>query len=120
ACDEERARACLGAYAAARGQGDDRAARAAHAGFHFALYEASGSRWLVRLIRPAWENSERYRALSLKSRGFPDRQHEHERILAACVRHDPEAAAAELRRHLALTANLVARQMGSSDLFPER
>ncbi len=117
--DEARARACLRAYAAARERGDDRAARAAHAGFHFGLYEASGSAWLVRLIRPAWENSERYRALSLKSRGFPERQQEHERILAACVRHDPEAASAELRRHLALTANLVARQMGASDLFPE-
>ncbi len=117
--DEERARACLQTYAWAREQGRDREARAAHAGFHFALYEASGSAWLVRLIRPAWENAERYRALSLKSRGFPERQHEHERLLAACARHDPDAAAAELRRHLALTANLVARQMGAGDLFPE-
>lgn len=118
--DEGRARAFLEAYASARREGLDREARAAHAGFHFALYQASGSAWLLRLIRPAWENAERYRALSLRSRGFPYRQQEHERILAACARHDAEAAAAELRRHLALTANLVARQMGAGDLFPER
>jgi DNA-binding GntR family transcriptional regulator len=46
-----------------------------------------------------------------------DRQREHERILDACVRHEPGEAALELRRHLTVTANLVARQMGRGDLF---
>ena len=44
-------------------------------------------------------------------------EREHERILAACVDHEPDRAAAELARHLAATANLVARQMDSDDLF---
>jgi DNA-binding GntR family transcriptional regulator len=116
--DAGRASASLDEYAAAHERGDATEARRAHADFHFALYAASGSNWLVRLIRPAWENCERYRALSLPSRGTVlDREREHERILEACVRHDAVEAPLLLERHLALTANLVARQMGSNDLF---
>src|SRR5947208_16140064 len=33
---------------------------AAHEAFHFALYRAAGSGWLMRTIRPLWETSERY------------------------------------------------------------
>ena len=50
------------------------------------------------LIRPAWENSERYRALAM-----PDlemiraREHEHQRILDACAAGDAATASAELR-----------------------
>jgi DNA-binding GntR family transcriptional regulator len=112
------ARAHLDAHVAAHDRGETREARAAHTAFHFALYAASGSDWLVRLIRPAWENCERYRSLSLDSRIWLDRRREHERILAACVERRPGEAAAELQKHLALTANLIARQMGADDLFP--
>ena len=115
--DEQRATACLQEYAGSNRRGDSRAARRAHADFHFALYAASGSDWLVRLIRPAWENCERYRALSLSGRSLRQRRAEHESILAACVRHDPDEAAERLRLHLSLTANLVARRMGSGELF---
>jgi DNA-binding GntR family transcriptional regulator len=105
-------------WAEAHRGGDSVEARREHAAFHFSLYEASGSEWLVRLIRPAWENSERYRALSLPKRGtLPRRRQEHEAILDACVRHDPDEAERQLRGHLALTANLVAGCMGSEELF---
>src|SRR6476659_6158850 len=100
----EQARAALDSYAAYRARGDKPAARAAHDTFHFTLYNASGSQWLVRLIRPAWDNSER--------------QREHERILAACAAGDATGAASELRRHLTLTANFVADQLGSTAIFP--
>lgn len=116
--DEQRARAHLAEFEAAHERGDGRAARAEHAGFHFTLYEASGSEWLVRLIRPAWENCERYRTTSLQSEIWSDRRAEHDRILGACIRHDADAAAAELATHLELTANLIARRMGAGDLFP--
>ena len=33
---------------------------AAHEALHFAIYAAAGSNWLLRLIRPVWESSERY------------------------------------------------------------
>ena len=65
----EQARAELVNYTLYHERGDRPAARAAHDAFHFTLYSASGSEWLVRLIRPAWENSERYRALATPSVG---------------------------------------------------
>jgi DNA-binding GntR family transcriptional regulator len=111
-------RARLDEYATAPERGDAAGARTAHAAFHFTLYAASGSEWLVRLIRPAWENCERYRALLVPSWGTVAERHpDHEQILAACTRHDGEAAAILLRQHLELTANLIARRLGSADLF---
>ena len=112
--DAELARAYLDQYAAAHRREEPRAARTAHAAFHFSLYAASGSERLVRTIRPAWENCERYRGPSIT---VLQRSREHERILEACVRHEPELAARELYSHLAGTANLIARRMGAGDLF---
>ncbi|MGI9556563.1 MAG: GntR family transcriptional regulator [Solirubrobacterales bacterium] len=90
----------------------------AHTDFHFALYSAAGSRWLEQLIRPLWESSERYRlASSSVQRSVAERAEEHERMLDACVRHDPEDAEQELRNHLARTANAVSHSMGGEDLF---
>jgi DNA-binding GntR family transcriptional regulator len=117
--DVERAQAALESYTLCRERGDRPAARAAHDAFHFTLYNASGSDWLVRLIRPAWDNSERYRELSVQSTGtVRERQREHERILAACAAGDGATAGEELRRHLTTTANLVAAQLGSPAIFP--
>jgi DNA-binding GntR family transcriptional regulator len=89
-----------------------------HTAFHFALYDAAKSRWMSRLIHPLWETSERYRFAMLPARlNLDQRRYEHERILQACIDHDPGAAARELRNHLARTANLIAAQMGSGELF---
>ena len=114
----DRAQAALESYTSCRERGDRPAARAAHDAFHFTLYNASGSDWLVRLIRPAWDNSERYRELSIQSAGIVhERQLEHERILAACAAGNGAAAAEELRRHLTVTVNLVGRQLGAGEIF---
>ena len=108
----ERARAELENYTRFHERGDRPAARAAHDAFHFTLYGASGSEWLVRLIRPAWENSERYRALATPSvEMIRSRQVEHERILALCAAGDAADAADALRSHLQLTENLVLEQL---------
>jgi DNA-binding GntR family transcriptional regulator len=115
--DAETARRHLTEYGLARERGELLQARTAHTAFHFALYSAARSEWLLRLIRPAWENCERYRAISLQSSGIRAVEREHERILDACVRHQPARAAAELTRHLSATANLVAHEMGADDLF---
>jgi DNA-binding GntR family transcriptional regulator len=89
-----------------------------HTAFHFALYDAAQSRWMRRLIHPLWESSERYRFAMLPVRlNLEQRRLEHERILRACVEHDPVTAARELHNHLARTANLIAAQMGSGELF---
>jgi DNA-binding GntR family transcriptional regulator len=90
---------------------------AAHTDFHFSLYEAARSPWMMRLIRPLWESSERYRLAAPTRRQLPMRREEHERILAACAERRPAVARAELHNHLARTANMVAESMGGGDLF---
>jgi DNA-binding GntR family transcriptional regulator len=90
---------------------------AAHTAFHFALYEAAGSNWLLRLIRPLWETSERYRLAAPVKRKLATRRGEHELILQACIDHDSERAAAALYDHLAMTANVVSKAMGGEELF---
>jgi DNA-binding GntR family transcriptional regulator len=90
----------------------------AHAAFHFSLYEAAGSAWLLRLIRPAWETSERYCLEVPECRRLAPRAGEHRAILAACVAHDPDAAARALRDHLATTANFIAGAMGGDAVLP--
>jgi len=91
---------------------------AAHKAFHFALYEAAGSSWLLRLIQPLWEMSHRY-LLSVKVPSKLDsRRGEHNLILAACIDRDPALASSRLHEHLSITANLVAAAMGGAALFP--
>jgi DNA-binding GntR family transcriptional regulator len=90
---------------------------AAHKGFHFSLYEASGSTWLPRVIQPLWEASERYRfATRIEPRSVRSKA-EHERILQACIDRDPETAAIAHHDHLARTANEMAESMGAEPLF---
>lgn len=118
--DAERCARLLAGHVRAYRSGDDRRGRELHAQFHFAVYAASGSQWLPRLIRPLWENSERYRIASLAARGSLERRRrEHERILDACVANDPDGAEQALRAHLVLTANLVAKRMGEPPLFAD-
>lgn len=119
--DEEQ----LGAAAAALaelGRGGARAKErgwAAHTAFHCALYRASGSSWLVRLIQPLWESSERYRRSQATRGRFDLRPGEHEEILAATVARQAPRAAALMHNHLATTANSLAAQMGEEhELFP--
>ena len=91
---------------------------AAHTAFHFSLYEAAGSAWLIRRDPAAVGDEpalpprgERARASS------PTRRAEHATILQACVDHDAELAAVSLHNHLTTTANVVARAMGGEPLF---
>jgi DNA-binding GntR family transcriptional regulator len=118
--DAARASDALRRHVAAYRKGTPIETFAAHTEFHFALYDAANSRWLKRLITPLWESSERYRiALPARyRRALEERRVEHERILLACVQHDPETAARELYDHLVETANRVSHRMGSDeDLF---
>jgi DNA-binding GntR family transcriptional regulator len=89
----------------------------AHAAFHFSLYAAADSAWLVRLIRPVWETSERYCLEIPTCRQLVSRRHEHEAILGACVAHDVDRAAIALHDHLATTANSIAIAMGGERMF---
>jgi DNA-binding GntR family transcriptional regulator len=93
------------------------ATSAAHDAFHFALYDAADSAWLLRLIRPVWETSERYCLEVPECRQLQARVDEHETILDACVAHDSDRAAVALRDHLGRTANHIAEAMGGAGLF---
>jgi len=116
------AREHLTAWYRAKRDKNPQAARPEHVEFHFALYSASGSRWLIRSIRPVWVNGERYRLEGVDDREtLKRRMQEHERILELCIAHDPQAAEDALYSHVASTANLVARRMDhEGDLFPYR
>jgi len=115
--DASRARTHLTAFDAARHAGDVRAAVREHSAFHFALYEASRSSWLVRLIRPAWDSCERYRPVLLTGE-LQDRHGElDDELLAACSSHDADRAAAALRAHLELATDIYAVELKDRSIF---
>jgi DNA-binding GntR family transcriptional regulator len=89
----------------------------AHEAFHFSIYRAAGSAWLLRTIRPLWETSERYCLALPESRQLKQRAGEHDAILDACIAHEPEEAGVALRNHLATTANNIATRMDHAVLY---
>lgn len=111
--DAEQAREALREHEQAALRGDRVGARDAHERFHFTLYRASRSDWLVRSLEPAWRNSERYRVASMRD---PDhvrrRAQEHLAMVLALEAGDGEGAAALLAVHLRSSADLVARSLG--------
>jgi DNA-binding GntR family transcriptional regulator len=81
-----------------------------HRRFHFGIYDACGSPWLIRILAMLWDNSARYQRLSAYARGsHTQRSEEHRQILAACRDGDADRAAALMREHLARTERAVER-----------
>jgi DNA-binding GntR family transcriptional regulator len=116
--DAESARAHLQAYDDARRRGDIRQAVRSHGAFHFALYEAARSAWLLRLIRPAWDSCERYRPVLLAKGAVQDRHEELDGdLLAACEAHDGDRAARALHDHLELAADIYAVELKGRSIF---
>ena len=116
--DAASARGHLEAYDEARRRGDIRQAVRSHGAFHFALYEAGRSAWLLRLIRPAWDSCERYRPVLLDHGPVQDRHEELDaELLAACVAHDGDRAARALRDHLELAADIYAVELKGRSIF---
>ena len=109
----------LTAYHEARASGDIRAAVREHTGFHFTIYEAARSAWLVRLIRPAWDSCERYRPVLLSTRGELQDRHEafDRELLAACEAHDPARAADALHAHLQLASDIYTVELHGQSIF---
>lgn len=89
----------------------------AHSQLHMSLYRASGSPWLIRLIQPLWESSERYRHAMDTAVSGSRHVRNHEVLVQACARHEPERAAFELSSHLVATANSLSSQLDSGPLF---
>jgi DNA-binding GntR family transcriptional regulator len=119
AADEATARAHLAAYDEARHRGDTRAAVREHTAFHFTLYEAARSSWLLRLIRPCWDSCERYRPVLLAEKGALQDRHEEldGELLAACAAHDADRAAAALHAHLELASDIYTVELKGRSIF---
>lgn len=96
----ERARAALEQNDTLLRAGDIEAARRAHTAFHFLLYQAAQSRWLLRAIEPVWQNSDRYRFLEPNQTEIAASKREHTEVLDACLSHDSAAAEIAMERHL--------------------
>lgn len=120
--DAEAARGHLDQLDETRGAGDVRQTMRAHTNFHFTLYEAAQSDWLLGLIRPAWDRSERFRPALLSSAGEPQELHRtlDERLLAACIAHDPQEAADVLYQHLELASLFFETELGGQGIFAPR
>jgi DNA-binding GntR family transcriptional regulator len=80
----------------------------AHAGFHTALVEGCESLWLMRLHNQLYDQSERYRRLSVsvapKKRNIGD---EHQKIMDAVLARDADKAVKLLAQHLGATTAIL-------------
>lgn len=112
--DTETAAAELDRHVAAARRGENVAARLAHSQFHFTIYRASGSRWLLRALEPVWQNSERYRFAGPRRSSLPASTREHRAILDACQAHDTERAVAALVTHLRRSHERIVKNMAAS------
>ncbi|MWD26065.1 FCD domain-containing protein [Aquicoccus sp. SCR17] len=85
-----------------------------HSAFHQALVAACRSNWLMRFRRILFDQSERYRRLSLSQqsveRGVPA---EHLGIMNATISREADAACAQLKAHILRTAEIVAEAIAS-------
>ena len=92
----------------------------AHAAFHNALLEGCDSPWLLRLHQQLYDQSERYRRLSVslaqRRRNIGD---EHQKLMDAALARDAEKAVKLLTGHLgATTSILLAAELKAPPLRP--
>lgn len=82
--------------------------------FHFAMFEASGSDRLVRLIRRLWDGSNAFRALTYSEpTRQADAENEHRLIVEALQEGDVTRAIEILRTHRQRTVDLVGDSRGT-------
>lgn len=119
--DRAAAQGHLERFDEAAAAGDVRGTMRAHTDFHFTLYDTSGLPWLVAMIRPAWDRSERFRpALLTSETGAQERHRElDDELLAACAGHDSDAAARALHDHLELASVTFEDELGGRGIFDE-
>jgi DNA-binding GntR family transcriptional regulator len=102
-------------------RGDLLVSRDAHERFHFALYEASRSTWLVRSIWPVWRNSERYRVESMRDPEHRNqREAEHLGMLEALEAGDGDGAVRLIVAHLTTSCELVASHLETAGQAPPK
>ena len=79
----------------------------AHRALHFALYQESRSRWLMRMIEILWGHTERYRKLATPRVAREDGTAGHGPVIEGLERRDLDAAVDALQRHLRHTVEIV-------------
>lgn len=88
-----------------------------HKDFHMALLAACTSRKLMRLSSALFDQSERYRRLSIKHRTEPRKKAaEHGRMMDVVLSRNKEEAVAMLHDHISRTAENVAAVLGKVTL----
>ncbi len=96
---------------------------AAHAAFHDALASGCDSPWLLRLRETLYVQSERYRRLSVSSKGIArDLNREHQEIMEATLARDAKRARRLMTKHLDLTKRILLSQahLAIPALVPDR
>lgn len=84
--------------------------------FHLALAQASGSRWIPRLLRPMLETSERFSAFVIgedQDGVYEVEERGHGAIVAACRARDPEEGERMLREHLDTFTDIFVRDLAA-------
>lgn len=80
----------------------------AHHAFHGALVAACDNRWLLRIRSQLYDQSERYRQVSVPvARVERDVKSEHDAIAAAVLKHDKDEVCRLIAAHLEKTATIV-------------
>jgi len=91
----------------------------AHSAFHTALVEGCASPWLMRLHKQLYDQSERYRRLSVsvapRRRNIGD---EHQKMLDAVLARDADKAVRLLAAHLGATTEILLD--ADLDALPQR
>jgi DNA-binding GntR family transcriptional regulator len=79
-----------------------------HRAFHFSLFSACDSPWLIRFLSTLYDHSERYRRFSTLYATEPRASdEEHRQIMDAVLRRDARLATTLLHDHLERTAQVV-------------
>jgi DNA-binding GntR family transcriptional regulator len=79
----------------------------AHRALHYALYEESRSKWLMRMIEILWGHTERYRKLATPRVAREESTAGHGPVIESLERRDLDAAVGALQRHLQHTVEIV-------------
>ena len=82
---------------------------ASHGAFHTALVDACGSPRLIGLHAKLYEQSERYRGLSVRSESRRDVAKEHSRIAKFALARDADGLVTAMNEHIRLTTKLIVK-----------
>ena len=91
----------------------------ANRGFHFSLFEASGEKRLVKMIRGLWDSSDPYRSIYFVGEGNRHAvQDEHRGIMEAVKRRDTDSLIDQLDQHRDRAQKVLQELLQSSQTEP--